>query len=325
MRILIVVEPGRKDWYNYIRKDNRDTYILLWHEGKGDIPEWVKSDEFFSEVYYWNQFFTPGILLKKIRPDRIVFFEIIDQRQIALIVTANRKGVKTFYLEHGAAGDKKTAIERANEPHFFLKKKSKYLLTRIRRSFGRLIRSKLFYYSAVFNTNSLNSFWKYLRLPVNMLFQTPNKALANCIFQERQPYKAIVFNKPNFEQFQVYTGITEEKACFTGVPMFDKYYSNSIEPGHHILYIDHPYLEGDLFGWTKGHHKNIALTLKDFANKSKRKLYVKLHPWSKKDIWDEWHIEGEYIEIIQEGDFTRLFLSSKLILGFSSSLINGFL
>src|SRR6188768_2078535 len=99
MKILVIVEPERKDWYHYLKSDISNQYILLWHEGKADIPGWIKQESFFDKIYYWGQFISPGQLLKNIRPDRIILFEIIDQRQIALIVAANKKKIKTFYLE----------------------------------------------------------------------------------------------------------------------------------------------------------------------------------------------------------------------------------
>jgi hypothetical protein len=329
MRLLLVVEPGRKDWYNYLKKYSSVTYILLWYEDKNDIPEWIKNDIFFSEIYYWNLFSTPCGLLKKIQPDKIIFFEIIDQRQISLLVTANSQGIKTFYLEHGAAGSKNTAILRSSESNYFRKTRLKYLLKRLQKSFYSVIKSKffyyLFYYSGLYNNLSLSSFWKYVRLPVSMIFYSPIKVLSTCIFPERQPYKAIVFNKPNLEQFQFYTGITDSQACLTGVPIFDNYFSKSIQIGNHISYIDHPYLENDLFGWTAEWHEMVAHNLYDFVKRRNHKLLVKLHPYSDKKLWDRYNFNLKHIKIVQDGDYTSELLESGLILSYCSSMVTGFL
>lgn len=321
----MIVEPERTDWYQYLTSDTQNEYCLLWHETECDIPEEVRQNNFFQKIYSWSSFTTPGSLLKKIKPDRIVFFEIIDQRQIALLVSANKAGVKTFYLEHGAAGNRETAIQRANEKNFFSKKKKSYLVNRLKTGLGRLIKSKLFYYSANFQVLSFSSALKYMRLPFDMLFNTPNKALANCIFPERTPFRSIVFNKPNFEQFQVYTGITEEKAVFTGVPIFDHFYSKALIEKEHITYIEHPYLEAGIFGWNADHHKKIACSLYDFSVRNQIKILVKLHPRSDISLWNQYGFDSPWFEIVQEGEFTGEMLSSKLILGYSSSLINGFL
>ncbi len=325
MKILLIVEPEREDWYHYLKSDNSNEYLLLWHESSKDIPDWLKRDTFFKKVYDWQRFITPVRLLKEIKPDRIVFFEIIDQRQIALLVTANKKKVKTFYLEHGAAGDREAAIMRANEPHFFLNIKKNYLLNRFKNGLGRLIRSKIFYYSANFKVASFGSMIKYARLPFSMLFNTPNKTLANCIFPERTPFRSIVFNQPNFKQFQVYTGISEDSAVFTGVPLFDTYYNKKKIDEGFISYIDHPYLEEGLLGWTAEWHKMLADKLMVFAKSVQKKILVKLHPRSDIGLWKSYNLDPTYLEIVQKGDLTDRLLSSRLILSYSSSLVNGFL
>lgn len=325
MRILIIVEPERVDWYSYLKVDTSNEYFLLWYEDLSDIPDWVKQEPFFKKVYSWSAFTFPGQLLKKIKPDRIIFFEIIDQRQIALLVTANKKSVKTFYLEHGAAGNKETAIKRANEKNFFLKSKAAYLMERFNGAFGRMIKSKVFYYSSMFNLESFDSWIKYCRLPFSMLFDTPNKALANCLFPERTPFRAIVFNRPNFEQFQVYTGITENQAIFNGVPIFDSFYSQKADVGSHISYIDHPYLEEKMMGWTPSHHKSIAHLLLQFAKSRKIKILVKLHPRSSLSLWESYRLDSDFLQVVQAGDYTKQLLASKLILAYSSSMVNGFL
>jgi hypothetical protein len=325
MKILVIVEPDRTDWYHYLTRDTYNDYCLLWHESEADILEELRQNKFFKKIYSWSSFITPEHLLKKIQPDRIVFFEIIDQRQIALLVTANKSGIKTFYLEHGAAGNKEAAIQRAEAENFFSKTKKRYLFNRFRTGFGRLIKSKIFYYSAGFKLSSFSSAIKYMKLPFSMLFNTPNKALAECIFSERTPFKAIVFNRPNFEQFQLYTGITEGKAVFTGVPIFDHFYSKTPTEGNHITYIEHPYLEAGILNWTPEHHEKIARHLYDFSKKRKIKILVKLHPASDISVWRSYAFDSEFFEIVQVGDYTRPMLESKLILGYSSSLINGFL
>ena len=325
MRILMIVEPDRTDWYHYLAKDTQNEYYLLWYESESEITAEVRQNKFFKKIYSWEFFATPKQLLNKIQPDRIVFFEIIDQRQIALLVTANKAGIKTFYLEHGAAGNREAAIQRANEVGFFIKTKKDYLINRFKTGFGRLIKSKLFYYSACLKLSSWASTIKFIRLPFSMLFNTPNKALANCLFPERMPYRSIVFNKPNFEQFQVYTGITEEKAVFTGVPIFDNYFSKHYILGSHISYIDHPYLEEGVLNWTPEYHFKIAEQLFQFAKSRELKVLVKLHPRSDLSIWKSYGFDPAYLEVVQVGDFTKRLLQSKLILSYSSSLVNGFL
>ena len=113
MRILLIVQPERFDFYNYLNAIPNAEWFLLWYEKPGEMA--IPADKLpisFEQIFCWTQFSTPNDLLKKIKPDRIVFFEIIDLRQIALIVSARHKNIPTFYLEHGADCSPETAKSR---------------------------------------------------------------------------------------------------------------------------------------------------------------------------------------------------------------------
>ena len=201
------------------------------------------------------------------------------------------------------------------------------MLKRISTSFLKVIQSKFFFYSNLSGFNNLKSRFEYYLLPIIMLRHTPNKALHNFIFRERVPKFSIVFNRVNFDEYRLITGVNENEALFTGLPFFDKYFLNPAvhTNGDNIVYIEHPYLEENLVNWTEEHHRFIAQSLQKFANTNRQLVYIKLHPRSDMSHWKKWNIEGEFVKIIQQGDFTDLYLKSKLILGYSSSLITGLL
>lgn len=326
MRILVIVPPERRDFYSYLENDKKNDYVLLWYESKKKYKEsGIIIPPFFKDIFFWDIFFTPQKLLRKISPDKIVFFQIIDQRQIALIVAAKKKKVSTFYLEHGAAGDRETAIERAEFPGFLKKQKAPYIFRRLKSSFFQVVKTKLFYYSNFSGFRKLRHLFLYWKLPFVMLRYTPNKALRKCIFPERVPKHSIVFNKVNLSEYQSFTDILEKDAILTGLPFFDKYFQTTIVNKDHIVYIEHPCLEQNLLDWTIEHHRFVAESLERFANSRKRKVFVKLHPTSNMKLWEHVIKENSYLEVVQAGDFTETYLSSSLILGYSSSLITGLL
>lgn len=323
--VLVVVPPERFDFYDYLSRAENCEFILLWHTHSSQMN--FPLDQLpvkFKKVIFWGDYLTPQKLLKSICPDRIILFEIIDLRQIPLIVAAGKLNITTFYLEHGAAGDKETAIERWKEITF-TGHKIPYFIKRLRYSFADILRSKFFYYSVTQGFNSLRSYLKYLVVPLKMLFNAPNKVLANSIFRERIPKYSIVFNEPNFEEYAVYTGISRNEAIFSGVPFFDKYFSTNPKEENHIIYIEQPYLEANLLNWTAEHHKKIATAFSDFAIQNNTKVYIKLHPRSDASLWHGYGFDKQFVEVIQQGDYTDLFLSSRLILGHSSTLMTAFL
>jgi hypothetical protein len=321
LKILIIVPPERFDFYDYLAAVRGVDFILLWHTDPEQMNFELKDLPLaFRQIVYWNQFKTPEQLIKKIKPDKIVFFEIIDLRQISLIVTAKKLRVQTFYLEHGAAGDKETAIMRWEETTFG-KHKLPYFFNRIKSAFGDVLKSKLFYYSVRSEFSSLKSQLKYLTLPIKMLFDPPNKVLARTIFPERVPDRSIVFNRSNFDEYALYTGIKEIQATFSGVPFFDKYFTENRQINNHIVYVEQPYLEPKLLNWDDNHHRKIANAFYHFARETGIKVYIKLHPRSDYSLWSRYSFDSSLVEVIQFGEFTELYLSARLILGYSSSLI----
>ena len=326
MKILMILFPPREDHFFYLTNDSENQYDVLWYERKTDEEENPgKAQLFFKKKFYWNNYLTPVKLLKKAAPDRIVFMEIIDQRQIALITAAKRLGIPTFYLEHGAAGDKKTALQRHQADIPAEKNKKIIRAANRKNSLWHKLRVKIFYYSNMRGFTTFNSLINYWKLPFVMLRHLPNKALGLCIFKERVPDKCIVFNRPNFEEFKLYTGIGEENAVFTGLPFFDRYYNSLTVEKNHILYIEHPMLESGLLEWTIEHHKLISQTLFQLAERKKTVVYVKLHPRSNLALWQEYADRSSFFKVIRDGEFTELYLTAKLILGYSSSLITGLL
>jgi hypothetical protein len=322
VKVLLVVPPQRVDFYSYLSEYTDAEYYILYYVRRNDSQDY-RLPEFIRGEYFWSDYSTPYSLLDSLKPDRIVFFEIIDLRQIALIVAAHARKIRSLYLEHGAAGDKETALQRWNSSNF-LKDKLPYLVKRFRKDFVDIVKSKIFYYSVFKGFNSSRSYWQYISLPFKMLKSTPNKTLSRNIFQERIPDMAIVFNEINFEEFEAYTGISRKDAHFTGVPFFDKYYRNEVLVKSHVVYIEHPYLEQGLLDWDSGHHEKIARALGDFAKKEKQQLFIKLHPFSDKTVWDNYSfLNNGYVKVLQAGNFDELYLEAKMIMGFSSSLLTG--
>jgi CDP-glycerol glycerophosphotransferase (TagB/SpsB family) len=241
-----------------------------------------------------------------------------------LIVSARNKSIPTFYLEHGAAGSPETAKARWKETTL-RQHKIPYYIERFTKKFRDVIKAKAFYFAVIKGFRSGETYRKFLSLPLKMLLEAPNKVLTYNRFPERVPHKCIVFNKVNYEEFELYTGVSEKDSVLTGVPFFDKYFRPLPQEKEYVVYIDHPYYEENLIGWNKEHHDKISDLLFRFANKTKIRLYIKLHPRSDKSLWENGRYHKDYVTIIQQGDYTDLFLEAKLILGFSSSLITGFL
>ena len=107
MKILIIADPARLDYFDFITSADSSIkkWELIWDYKYSERSEkkdllTLANDKPIS-IHYWSDFFTPYELIRKINPDKIVFFEIIDLWQIPLVIAARKKGVSTFFIEHG--------------------------------------------------------------------------------------------------------------------------------------------------------------------------------------------------------------------------------
>src|SRR5690349_21529977 len=91
------------------------------------------------------------------------------------------------------------------------------------------VRSVLFFVKEYLPFFKGESRKKYLKLPINTTLSKLGKALISLKFRERVPDKNILFNEVNFEEYQLYTGITKADAIIEGVPFFDSYYRERFE------------------------------------------------------------------------------------------------
>lgn len=324
-KILLVAPPCRRDFYAYLEHDSCNMYEQLWFDSPADMDEHqISAPPFVRRTLFWGDYRTPKQLLASVRPDKVVVMEMVDLHQIALIATARKIGIPTIYLDHGAAGDRETYIRRMHsEPTFFRQK-----LARMLRRPGALwsfLKTRAFYLSAT-RACSPDSKLAYILLSFRLISRPVMQALHATRFPERNPEHFIIFSRANADQYSLCYDLDGNAVHRTGVPNFDPFFRASAPTlGRHLIFIDHPYLESDLYGWSEDHHRRLARNLESLARTHGMLVYVKLHPASDLARWMSYGMDPNHVRVLQSGDFTDLYLSASLIIGFASSMLTGFL
>jgi hypothetical protein len=318
MKIVIVADPSRQDFYNYI-VDNLASHHelrLLWHYTKqnAEVPTYGNCS-----FLYWNDYFTPWQFFKKERPDRVLFFEIIDFWQISLVIACHRFKVVSFFVEHGVGSDVRTVISRFNEVPS-VKQRLSYYLKKLAFNSYRVFRSRVFFFAAARYLSSQEK-GKCIKLFYYYKKYTPIHALSLVKFRRRTPHYAILFNRNNIRSFLLYNEIERSCILTPGVPFFDRYFRSEVSEKEHIVFIEHPYLESHLLGWDDPYHEKIARAIEALAIKEQTNIIVKLHPFSDIRNWTRYSLTS-LVTIKQQEDITNELLSAKLILGYSSTLMN---
>ena len=319
-RILLILSYERPDHFDYLIKSGGDRFewILLWNY-KETNPHPMPGLRAIS----WSDYSTPKQLIDQVRPDKIVFGEIIDMWQIPLIVHAKKRNVTTFYLAHGMYKSQSEAIKRFAESASartfgaYLKKLSS--------SFSRILKNRVYYYSVLTDMNSIRSLFSYVTLPAYYKLYDPIEVMSKMKFPERTVDYALLFCENNVPFFKLFNDIAPDRVLTGGFPPFDAYYKKDGQEGDYVVFIEHPYLELNQNGWDRDFHSRVAQGLFDFSVSNNIKVVVKLHPVSNIENWKNYGFPPENIEIIQSQVSPDLYLNAKLILGFSSTLLIAFL
>lgn len=322
MRIVIISDPARDDFHGYLLEQLKAHELyLLWHYDRQsysyDVAAKVPPH---VTLLYWKEFRTPEQLISMIRPDRLLFFQIIDFWQIPLIIAAHHLKVSSFFVEHGVGNSVATVMERFRE----LPPLSTRLAGYVRKIFSgtlRILHNRSFYLS-VSRYLPKNQRGRYLQLPWFYKKYLPLEALSKLKFRNRTPHYAILFNRNNIAPFLLYNEMEEEHIFTEGVPFYDKYFVAIPKASSHLVFIEHPYLEEGILGWTDAFHEKIARTLEEFAREQSRPIVVKLHPRSSRANWERYSLDPELIRIRQREDVTTELLEAEMILGYSSTMLN---
>ncbi len=323
VRVLLLAEPKRPDGFAYLgdREGGEPAlrFELLWHESPEDYAGPLPP--FIERVYHWSDYPTPDALLDAVRPDRIVFMEIIDLRQIALVAAARARRIPTFYLEHGAAGDVATARSRLYE----IPVRARLgVMARRGRRLKQALAVRRFYLASLRYMTTLESRLAFLAIPFGVIAMPSLRVLTRLQFRERVPESAICFSRVNAEEFAFHHGVAEHyRLLLPGVPMFDRYFRfEAASEARTLLYIDSPFLDSGQLGWTASHEESIARALERFAIERNVRVTVKLHPRTNAERWHGYGLDPR-VRILQQGDHHETFLKAELILSFASSLLTG--
>ncbi len=311
MKIVIVCEATRPDLFSFLLNDNRLEVSILTSK---------KNHELLNcRQYGYHEFNRPEHLFQTINPDKIVFYEIFDIIQVAICIEANYLNIPSVFLEHGISGSIDFYnFQEKNKAERFIQKSIKALV-----HLKGFIKNRMFFYSVLFKTKNIS---KILKFYLYLELYGPFYALRRVPFLERIPQRFILFSKNNLNyKNSIYHFLSfHNKVSFVGNPHIDKY---SGQESNYFVFIDDPYLEQNLNNWTKEFHQNMVDAIYRWSNHNQVQLVIKLHPTSNIENWQREDMP-QNIKIVQKDsaeNLNRLYAESKMIIGFSSTLLVGFL
>lgn len=320
-KILLCWGYHRKGWvssFNKLSEKFDFTYLFFISKPEDEMNFAVNSD-----VIYWSDFKNAQHILNRIKPEKIVFMGIEGSNTTALNIIAKKKGIETFYLQHGMFHRFSDYVKWEQVETEERQKTGQF--NRSAEEVDRFFLLSFFIRSVIFAKPSTLPYIFRLQYLKRKYYEIT--ALQKLRSEHRIPSKYIVFTKDNASIFCERDGANSENFIEIGNPEKDDFFQNDFQvektSENYYLLIDEPWSEikdyaSPGFGISKEQTNNFYKTLSEFAKKKGAKLKIKLHPYSYKS---DFFISDPNIEYIRDTDTKSLILNSKAVFGFSSTLL----
>jgi hypothetical protein len=274
MRILFVWHYERPDLTDPLVQalKGADLHFLYKYEREDG------EQSFSHPVHYWNDFKSPYEILRKIKPDKIVFMEIETFHHVALNIAARNAGVVTYRLEHGIKAPYKSyASYPALHPSASRKRATAQK--------GNSINTLLFYLRS-FRLRNAASVFMLLKFIYTRSKLGTSEGLSRCRFRLRRPVWYIDFTPFNSRFTLERDRPDPGDYIYIGNPNFDKYfkYVKEKQPTapaeNYYLLIDSGFVEDPAFRIDAAIIIDFYRKLNLYCRQKGAKLKIKLHPLS---------------------------------------------
>jgi len=328
-RILFVGDFNRADFQYAAKliKDDTDIFFIEYLNEKA-----ITGSEYrqYGKALFWKDYRSAFDLLGKIKPSKVIFYFLESYNHIALNVACKLNGITTYHLEHGMRCYKRYNALRLHQNQV-IKTVSKSPSGRIKAFFSRFdgfndrLKTRRFFLNTVKESPLAEKEFlqKYYRIRSrNNVLDTFAKVKS----EYRMPDKYISFSPLVFRYHQIHESLREDHPvkCI-GIPNFDVFYSlqNATWVNKDVLFIDQPFLEQHRYGWTKENKEQFLRDLSSLVKKMGKKLYIKLHPLYRKEVFQV--IESEsHVVIMNDKDWLQKLHDISIVLGFHSTLMMPF-
>lgn len=323
-RILLVGDYDRSDFLyvaKYLHKEADFFFIEYLNSNYLKNKECLE----YGKVLYWKDYSDAYDLIKKIQPHKVLFYFIESYNHVALNVACKVRRIPAFHLEHGLRFST-SFIKAVNNDIILTKNKQSNFKALFNLSdFYDKYRNRRFFQNTVVKSplKGKTFLQQYYRVrSTNTIFDTFQK-LKNPL---RLPDSYISFSPRIFNYHKQLEGLPDDYPVqYTGVPSFDTFFQwKHLETsGENILFIDQPFFEKGLFGWTRAYKSWFLKQLAGCISILNKKLYIKPHPWNDRSLYDELTSFKEIVIINDK--WNNVIPDINIILGFSSTLLLPFI
>jgi len=322
--VLVVGDFNRSDFLfvaKQLYKEANFYFIEYLNEKSLQNTECLK----YGEVLYWKDFNDAYELINKIRPVKVIFYFIESYNHVALNVACKVNNIPTYHLEHGLRFSlsyyksiNKSKLVQAKSISRFKR------LSGITEVFDKYRNRRFFQHTARKSPSKERLFLaEYYNIrSKNGIFDTFQQLKSNL----RLPDSYISFSPLIFNYHKELEDLPDNYPVeFIGIPQFDAFYKweQVSVSGEHILFIDQPLHEQQLYGWSRAGKEFFLKTLAHQILLLKKKLYIKPHPLNDLELYNELLTSGD-VKLVAN-DWEVVVTDINAVLGFSSTLLLPFM
>ena len=259
-------------------------------------------------------------LIKTLNISKVFFFALENIHEVLFNISAKNIGIPTVHLEHGVRDYETTvkfSIQRGEgtKKSFFRISLDKIL--GIRQIKKRIALKNFFDKSLASLPKEKKDFMiEYVKIRKSTSFLETCRVVNDPL---RLPDSYISFSPKVFEFHKIKDHLKDqEKVSFIGFPQFDELQNLEIGEKQEIIFIDQPFAELNLFGWTSDFKFQLIQRLHDeIAEKYNYAFKIKPHPNSNLQFWENCENSFELLKLVDEKNM----YSNDIVIGFGSTML----
>jgi hypothetical protein len=322
-KIIVVGDYSRED-FCLVGKILKDDFEIIFLEYLSETE--VKNSPYkkWGRAIFWKDYKSAVQMIDEIRPAFVLFYFIESFNHVALNVACRFRGIKTFHIEHGIRYFEIQEYYNSSyipPAKFNLGDKLKKL-GEIGQVWNRL-KGRFFY------NNTISELPKEQAEFLKAYFSTRSSSNIFETFREvRDPLRiadTYISFSPEIFKFHIKSDHLPENypVHFIGCPSFDYLVGCDNRNGDaaDILFVDNAFESQDLFGWTRENKKAFLDELLKFCQQQKRKLWIKIHPYSNSEVYSGVGAEQNVSLISTDKEVREVVTRSAVVIGFYSTLL----
>ena len=275
-----------------------------------------------GQVVYWKDFSDAFKLLEKIKPDKLVFILLDNYYHFALFAAAKKMKIPVLYLDHGIRFEEEyeNAIKLENTRSKGVSGKVKKIFpivlfswlrnTFFRRTCRKLNPNERELFSRIYFARGRNYHTEFMRIFGGKLI----------------PDFFVLYSPETWRFYKKSFSVpenTDVKITYTGIPSLDEvnnYHFLDLNKRKTVLFIDQPFHEQHLLGWTSDSKINFFNQMAEIIATAGFQLMIKPHPGNE-DIYSL--LKAKYnIAVLKNGLKKVMIENSVSIVGsFNSTLL----